>query len=147
MIAPRPRRLNPARPHAPFVLRAALLGNLHDAGEAIALSAAGHDKETLFALPGLREQLVEHLEAMRDNARGMPLADRLAMPGIDWHAWANLQISHYGSPVEWRERLWQVITILLPQTLIEIRRYQRLGLPADGAAEARKFPPSLDSRD
>lgn len=125
--SPVPRRANEATPPqvGNAVLRSALLGNLHDAGVAIVRCAAGRDRESLFASPSLHEKIVECLEVMRVSARDMPEADKEEMENVDWRAWETLNTAAVGSPRQGRERLWQIITELVPTTLVEVRRYRR----------------------
>mgnify|MGYP000479294024 CR=1 FL=1 len=60
------------RPPAVRVLYGALLGNLHDAGEAIERCAADCGREALLQSPALWESVLERLEEMRCNARELP---------------------------------------------------------------------------
>lgn len=125
--SPVPRRANAATPPqvGNAVLRGALLGNMHDAGVAIVRRAAGQDREALFASPSLHEQIVECLEVMRASARDMPEIDKAQMERVNWRAWETLNTAAVGSPRQGRERLWQIITDLVPTTLVEVRRYRR----------------------
>lgn len=125
--SPVPRRASAATPPqvGNAVLRSALLGNLHDAGVAIVRCAAGRDRESLLASPSLHEKIVECLEVMRASARDMPEIDKEQMERIDWQAWETLNPAVIGSRRQGRERLWQIITDLVPTTLVEVRRYRR----------------------
>ena len=73
----------------------------------------------------LHEKIVECLEVMRVSARDMPEADKEEMENVDWRAWETLNTAAVGSPRQGRERLWQIITELVPTTLVEVRRYRR----------------------
>jgi len=107
------------------VLRSALLGNIHDAGVAVLRCTEGVEKDKLLARPGTREKLLECLEIMRASARDLPRSDKEAMPDVDWDAWSALQTTHPGPAHVWRDHLWQVTHQLVPDTLIQVRRYRQ----------------------
>lgn len=100
---------------ATTVMRRALLGNLHDAGLAIG-AAVGQGRSAFFSAPGLCAHVLECLELMRDSARDMPAADKAALSHIDWAALEALPTRQQGPPHEWRERLWQIASTLVPTT-------------------------------
>ena len=78
------------------VLRKVLLGNLQDAAEAIERCTDGRDMRAVFALPALRNELLESLALMADSARGLGAEDRACMPAVDWAAWDTLDLLQAG---------------------------------------------------
>jgi len=111
------------------VLRCALLGNLQDAAEAIGRCVAGHDRDTVLALPALREEIMTSLEVMRESVMALPEADKADMPDVPWAAWEGLRLVVGGSAREWRDQVWTVIHELVPTTLHGVTRH--LGLLKD----------------
>ncbi|MGL4406858.1 hypothetical protein [Zoogloea sp.] len=107
------------------VLRSALLGNIHDAGVAVLHCIEGVDKDKLLSRPGTREKLLECLEIMRASARDLPVSDKEAMPDVDWDAWSRLQTMPLGPAHVWRDHLWRVTHQLVPDTLVQVRRYRQ----------------------
>lgn len=118
------------RPPAVRVLYGALLGNLHDAGEAIERCAADCGREALLQSPALWESVLERLEEMRCNARELPDEAKADMPRIDWRAWEDLPRTLAGSPRERRDRLSFLIDTLVPDTLVAAEDYRRAALQA-----------------
>ncbi len=112
------------------VLRGALLGNIQDAAEAIERCAASRDRETLFALPALREEVMASLDIMRESVLALPDADKADMSDVPWARWEAMHFSHTGSAREWRNQVWSVIHELVPTTLQGVSRYR--GLLCDG---------------
>lgn len=108
------------------VLRCALLGNLQDAAEAIGRCVAGHDRDTVLALPALREEIMASLEVMRESVMALPEADKADMPDVPWAAWEGMRLVVGGSAREWRDQVWTVIHELVPTTLQGVTRH--LGL-------------------
>jgi uncharacterized protein with HEPN domain len=107
------------------VLREVLLGNLQDSAEAIERCTAGRDIRAVFALPALRDELMESLALMSDSARSLAADDRACMPGVDWATWDALSLQQASTAREWRERVWAIIQVLVPVTRREVSRYLR----------------------
>ena len=126
------------------VLRGALLGNIQDAAEAIGRCAANRDRETLFALPALREEVMTSLDIMRESALALPEADKADMPDVPWARWEAMHFSHAGSAREWRNQVWSVIHELVPTTLQGVSRYR--GLLGDGRNTEVSRPRSAPAR-
>lgn len=121
------RRIVPSskRAQAAWVLYGALLGNLHDAGEAIERCAADRGRDALFQSQALWESVLERLEEMSCNARELPAEAKAGMPRIDWCTWEHLPDTLAGSPRERRDRLTFVIDTLVPDTLVAAEDYRR----------------------
>ncbi len=117
------------------VLREVLLGHLQDSAEAIERSTLGRDMRAVFALPALRDELMEGLALMSDSARSLTAEDRACMTGVDWSAWDSLSLQQAGPAREWRERVWHTIQVLVPATRREVSRY--LGRLAETEAVSR----------
>ncbi|NML24381.1 ribonuclease HepT family protein [Zoogloea dura] len=117
------------------VLREVLLGNLQDAAEAIERCTDGRDMRSVFAFPALRNELLEGLTLMGESARALAAEDKACMPAVDWPAWDALSLLPAGPIREWRERLWDTIQVLVPQTRREVSRY--LGRLTDTGTAAR----------
>ena len=116
------------------VLRKVLLGNLQDAAEAIERCTDGRDMRAVFALPALRNELLESLALMADSARGLGTEDRACMPEVDWAAWDTLDLLQAGPARAWRDRVWGTIQVLVPATRREVSRHLGRLAEADTAA-------------
>ena len=121
------------------VLRGALLGNLQDAAEAIGRCVVGHDRDTVFAQPALREEMMASLEVMRESVLALPDADKADMPNVPWAEWEGLRFVDGRSAREWRDQVWTAIHELVPTTLQQVSGH--ISQFNDGpAARARNEP-------
>lgn len=120
------------------VLRGALLGNLQDAAEVIERCVADcDDRETVFALPAAREEVMAALELIRESVLALPAADKADMPDVPWAAWEAIRFSHSGPAWEWRKHVWSIIHELVPVTLQGVSRYRKLLCEGQGAGSRR----------
>jgi len=104
---------------------AGLLGNIHDAAVAVTLCVSDGEPETFFASRVTRAKALQCLRTIAESVRELPPALRLRMPAVDWAAWDELL------PVIWRprrenhEQLWDCMTELVPQLVLNLQRYRR----------------------
>lgn len=104
---------------------AGVLGNLHDAGIAVATCTAGLEQEAFFASCLTARTAFRALQVMQRSVTSLPVALRVELGGVDWAAWEDLGAILPPLTAAQRDRVWFAVGALVPAVLMALRRLRR----------------------
>lgn len=122
---PRVEVLAPSPGFAYRLWVAGLLSNVHDSGFAVDVCVAGQEPQALFASNLTRQQVLQCLRVMIQNAEDLPQNIKALLPGINWPAFPRLKAKLGAADAQERDELWLAMTTLVPATLRALNRYRK----------------------
>lgn len=109
----------------PAIWRAALLGNIHDAGFAIPLCTSGWEQDRFFNTRATRQKALQCMRVVVECAALLPDDVKAQMPEIEWGEWEGVRPALFLASQDDENALWVAMHHLVPETLTWLQRYRR----------------------